>query len=487
MTTSPFEGLEPALLFSHFEAFTRIPRCSRNEAGASRHVKQWASEQRFQVAEDRLGNLVVKVPGSAGKEGAPTVVIQGHLDMVGEKDSDSPHNFHTDPIPVKREGDWLRAQGTTLGADNGVGLAAAMAVAEDPEAVHGPLELLFTIDEETGLTGAQGLEPGFVSGKTMLNLDSEEEGAVYVGCAGGTDTDMTLPLERSGEGGGDKFQVTLAGFRGGHSGLDINTGRGNAVQALAWYLARLRGEADFGLVAMNGGDKHNAIPREARATVVLDPAGLGAARALISSFCEELKAMYGRTDPGFTLTMEGVEGSDAPLTQASRDTLLELVLALPHGVLAMSQEVDGLVETSTNLAVLKVDQEAAHLQESSRSSVMPALANVQQGLFSLAWLAGAEAHSDGGYPGWQPDLDSPVLGMIKAVHTRLFGAEPEVKAIHAGLECGIIGEKMGGMDMISFGPQIENPHSPSEQVKISTLGPFYDLLKGLLAELASQG
>ena len=484
MTISPFEGLEPALLFSHFEAFTRIPRCSRNEAGAAAHVKSWAEAKGFGLKEDALGNLVVLVPGSPGKEAAPAVVLQGHLDMVGEKDSDSPHNFDTDPIPVKREGDWLRAQGTTLGADNGVGLAASMAVAEDPDAVHGPLELLFTIDEETGLTGAQGLEPGFVSGKTMLNLDSEEEGAVYVGCAGGTDTDITLPLEREAAVAGEAFTVTVAGFRGGHSGLDINTGRGNAVRTLGWFLARLRAEASYALVTLTGGDKHNAIPREATATIVMDAADKGAAEALAATFLDDLKLMYGATDSGFTLTLAPTSAAGEAITDASRDTLLDLILALPHGVLAMSQAVDGLVETSTNLAVVKVGTDSAKLQESTRSSVMPALAQAQQGIAALAWLAGATAHSDGGYPGWQPDMDSPVLSMTKGVHARLFGAEPEVKAIHAGLECGIIGEKMGGMDMISFGPQIENPHSPSEQVKISTLGPFYDLLKGLLAELA---
>jgi len=486
MTRSPFEGLEPALLFSHFEAFTKIPRCSRNEAAASAHVKAWAAERGYPVKEDALGNLVIQAPASQGKEGAPAVVLQGHLDMVGEKNSDSPHDFDADPIPVKREGDWLCAEGTTLGADNGVGLAASMAVAEDPEAVHGPLELLFTIDEETGLTGAQGLESGFVSGKTMLNLDSEEEGAVYVGCAGGTDTDLTLPLERNATAAqGETFTVTLAGFRGGHSGLDINTGRGNAAKALAWYLARLRGEASYSLLAMNGGDKHNAIPREARATVILDTAAKAAADSLRATFLEDLKLIYGVTDPDFSLTLEPGGAAMDALTNASRDTLLELIMALPHGVLAMSQAVEGLVETSTNLAVVKVGEASAQLQESTRSSVMPALAEAQQGIFALAWLAGADAHSDGGYPGWQPDMDSNVLAKVKAVHARLFGAEPEVKAIHAGLECGIIGEKMGGMDMVSFGPQIENPHSPSEQVKISTMGPFYDLLKGLLAELAS--
>ena len=484
MSDSPFQGLEPALLFSHFEAFTRIPRCSRNEKQASDHVKAWAGERGYGIKEDSLGNLVVQVPGTAGREDGPVVVLQGHLDMVGEKDSDSPHDFDNDPIPVVRDGDWLGANGTTLGADNGVGLAASMAVAEDPDAAHGPLELLFTIDEETGLTGAQGLESGFVTGKTMLNLDSEEEGEVYVGCAGGSDTNLTLPVARQAAEGA-AYTLRLAGFRGGHSGLDINTGRGNAVQALGWYLSRLRGVAEFALADFAGGDKHNAIPREATAVVLLSAEAAAAAGSLADEFRADLAAIYGKTDAGFTFTVEAGGEASEPLAPRSRDRLLDLVAALPHGVLAMSQAVEGLVETSTNLAVLKLEEGAAKLQESTRSSVMPALAQAQQGIFALARLAGAEPHSHGGYPGWQPDMDSPVLKLAKEVHQRLTGAEPAVKAIHAGLECGIIGEKMGGMDMVSFGPQIENPHSPSEQVKISTMGPFYDLLKGLLAELAS--
>ena len=485
MSASPFDGLQPALIWQHFEALTRIPRCSKNEAAAAAYVIDWAAGLGFDTARDAAGNVVVRVPGTPGREQQPSVVLQGHLDMVGEKDSDSPHDFDRDPIPVRRDGDWLAASGTTLGADNGMGVAASLAVAQDPDALHGPLELLFTVDEETGLTGAQGLEPGFLSGQTMLNLDSEEEGAVYVGCAGGVDTTIDLPLHRA-PGQGQAISVRVHGLKGGHSGLDINAGRGNAIQVLCWLLDRLRGVAEPGLVAFEGGDKRNAIPREARATVLLSDQGATAARALLPALQQDLTAIYGVTDPGFAVDLSPADPPEqAPLTTASRDALLDLLLGLPHGVQTMSQQVEGLVETSTNLAVARVSTASAQMVQTTRSSVMPARDLVQQGIFATARLAGATPSSGGGYPGWQPNMESPVLQVARAVHAQLFGAEPAVKAIHAGLECGIIGEKMGGMDMISFGPAIENPHSPSERVKIDTVGRFYDFLKALLQGLSS--
>jgi len=408
-------------------------------------------------------------------------VLQGHLDMVGEKDSSSPHDFAKDPIPVVREGEYLTANGTTLGADNGVGVAAGMAIAEDPDAVHGPLELLCTIAEEVGLDGAQALKPGSVTGKTMLNLDSEEDGAVYVGCAGGADTVVQLPVEREGSAAGDLLRIKIGGFRGGHSGLDINTGRGNAIKVLALLLDRVRSQGDLALLELGGGDKHNAIPREASAVVRADRKAVD---ALLPGFRDDLAGMFSVTDPGFTVTVEPGTSAAGLLTRASRDAVLDLMLAMPHGLLAMSQAVEGLVETSTNLAVVRLEQGSAMFHESSRSSVMPALAEVQAGLFALCRLAGAEATSKGGYPGWAPNMDSAVLKRAVAVHEKLFGKAPEIKAIHAGLECGIIGEKVGGMDMMSMGPQIENPHSPSERVKIDTVDRFYRFLKTTLADLA---
>jgi len=486
MAASPFEGLKPELMWKYFEALTKIPRCSKNEAAAAKYVMEQAKAKGCQAEQDGAGNVVVRVPATKGKEGAPTVVLQGHLDMVGEKDSSSAHDFDKDPIPVIREGEWLTADGTTLGADNGVGLAASLALMEDTDSVHGPLELLFTVDEETGLTGAMEIPAGFVTGKTMLNLDSEEEGSVYVGCAGGNDTLARLPIQREAAGG-DAFEVKVSGLKGGHSGLDINLGRGNAVKVLGWYLDRLRRELkdDLKLVAFSGGDKHNAIPREAGATILL-PAGQKAkAEEVFSKMQGDLKTAYSNTDEGVKIEMAASQAAGQPLTKDSRDKFLCLVMAMPHGVLTMSQDVAGLVETSTNLAVAKLEDNQGVLHASSRSSVAPLLAQAQDEIISLIRLAGAEPEDGGGYPGWQPNMGSKVLARAKAVHEKVTGKIPEVKAIHAGLECGIIGEKMGGMDMISFGPLMEWPHSPSERVKIDSVERFYTFLKALLADLAA--
>lgn len=486
MAASPFEGLKPEIMWKYFEALTKIPRCSKNEAAAAKYVMEQAKAKGCQAEQDGAGNVVVRVPATKGQEGAPTVVLQGHLDMVGEKDSSSAHDFDKDPIPVIREGEWLTADGTTLGADNGVGLAASLALMDDPDSVHGPLELLFTVDEETGLTGAMEIPAGFVKGKTMLNLDSEEEGSVYVGCAGGNDTLARLPIKREAAGG-EAFEVKVSGLKGGHSGLDINLGRGNAIKVLGWYLDRLRREVkdDLKLVAFSGGDKHNAIPREAGATILL-PAGQKAKAAeVLSKIQGDLKATFSNTDEGVKIEMASAKAAGQPLTKDSRDKFLCLVMAMPHGVLTMSQDVAGLVETSTNLAVAKLEDNQGVLHESSRSSVAPLLAQAQDEIISLTRLAGAAPEDGGGYPGWQPNMDSKVLARAKAVHEKVTGKVPEVKAIHAGLECGIIGEKMGGMDMISFGPLMEWPHSPSERVKIDSVERFYTFLKALLEDLAA--
>ncbi len=485
MSSSVLEGLKPEGLWKHFGALSSIPRCSGNEAQAAAYVIEQARSRGLEYVQDKTGNVVVRVPASPGKESVPPVILQGHLDMVGEKDSTSSHDFTRDPIQLARDGEYLVARGTTLGADNGIGLAAALSMM-DEKSTHGPLELLFTIDEERGLTGAQGLETGFVRGSRMLNLDSEEEGSLYVGCAGGCDTLITLPLTRK-PGKGEVFLLHVHGLRGGHSGLDINLGRGNALKILGWILDRMRGEVDFGLIDLDGGDKHNAIPREARAKILLAARKKGDVERLIQSMKEELSACYGKSDPGLAIDVLPAAAEIAPLVKRIRDRFIDLLVGLPHGVLAMSQAVDGLVESSTNLAVVKMEEEKAIFHESSRSSVMPALARIQESIFGVARLAGGEPERKGGYPGWQPNMDSPLLARARTVLERVSAQAPKVKAIHAGLECGIIGEKWKGMDMLSFGPQIEWPHSPSERVKIDSVERFYRYLIELLQDLTNQG
>ena len=480
---SPFDGLKPESLWRHFEKLTRIPRCSGNEAATAAHLLEFARQKKLSAEKDEAGNVIVRLPASPGKEKAPGVVLQGHLDMVGEKDSSSKHDFARDPIPVVRRGEWLGAEGTTLGADNGVGLAAALAILDEPGLSHGPIEILCTVDEETGLTGAQNLKPGFVQGKILLNLDSEEEGALYVGCAGGADTLLTLPVARQA-GKAKPYRVHVHGLKGGHSGLDINAGRGNAIRVLAQFLLHLSQAARFELCAFEGGNKHNAIPREAFAVIRLSDGARKKAEKLLAAERAELAAMFGRSDPGAAIDIAPCEQNPEALKPRAAREFLRLVLALPHGVLAMSQDIPGLVESSTNLAVVRLSADSALFHESSRSSVMPALRRIQEGLVALGDLAGAKVEPKGGYPGWQPNMASAVLARARAVHQKLFGKEPAVKAIHAGLECGIIGEKCGGMDMISFGPQIESPHSPSERVHIESVGRFYQFLKALLQDLA---
>lgn len=481
--TSPFDGLKPEILWSYFEALTKIPRCSGNEAAAARFVLDRARSKGQSAMQDGAGNVVVRVPSSPGKERAPVVVLQSHLDMVGEKDSDSHHDFSTDQINVVRAGDWIGAQGTTLGADNGIGVAAALAFLDDAGDPHGPLELLFTVSEEIGLDGAKALATDFVSGKILVNLDSEEDGVIYVGCAGGVDTQITFPVRRA-KAAGEGLQVKIGGLKGGHSGIDISLGRGNAVQILAWYLDRLRSEVAFGLVDFRGGDKHNAIPREATATVLVPKGGREKAAAVRDAFIPDLNAMFSKTDPGLTLDLSKQATRRAPLAKKDRDRFINLILSMPHGLLAMSQTIPGLVESSTNLAVVRLEKASGLLYESSRSSVMPSLSRIQASLVALARGHGAETIDKDGYPGWQPNLDSALLARARKVFVNTTGNEPAVKAIHAGLECGIIGERLKNMDMISMGPQIEHPHSPSERVKIDTVERFYTTLKALVADLA---
>jgi dipeptidase D len=481
---SPLLQLEPRLVWQHFDQIRRVPRPSKHEEKIRAHVRAWAESRGFAVKEDRAGNMVVQVPATPGHEKAPVVVLQSHLDMVAEKNSDVVFDFFKDPIQPRIVGDYVYATGTTLGADNGIGVAAAMAIAEDSEAVHGPLELLFTVDEETGLTGAAQLDPSLLSGRTLLNLDTEEDGAFYIGCAGGADAHFlfTLPVEAI-PASYEVLAVKVRGLRGGHSGVDIHENRGNALKFLARLLAAARKAAPLRLVSLAGGSKHNAIPREADAVIAVPASQKEAVRQAVEEAAAVLREEFGEVDPGQKVEVSPGEGQQAFAEEAGY-RLVDALLACPHGVLAMSRAVPGLVETSNNLAVVTTEGNQVKVITSSRSSVMPSLRATLAQVEAVFRLAGAAGEIHDGYPGWKPNPNSPVLQLAKKVFAREFGHEPEVKAIHAGLECGLIGEKFPGMDMLSLGPQIESPHSPDERVKISTVGNFYKLLKALLAELA---
>jgi len=479
---SLFSGLRPELLWKHFDAICKIPHCSKNEKALAAYVLSQAERIGCTARKDKAGNVVVVKKASPGREQSPGIVLQGHLDMVCEKNSDVVHDFTRDPIRVRVEDGWIRATGTTLGADNGIGVAAALAVLEDNTLVHGPLEMLFTVDEETGLTGANKLKPGFIQGKILLNLDSEEEGAFFIGCAGGADSDIELPVRRAVKAAGKRLILSLSGLRGGHSGIDIDTGRGNAVQLLARLLFNT--VVPFGLVSLEGGNKHNAIPREAFAEVIVANKNETKLKKILKKRFEEIRFEHKAVERDMALDVKPAGGTKGkPMDRASGDRFLAMLLALPHGVMAMSREIPGLVETSNNVAIVRCQVRTVQIHTSSRSSILSALEAVRSKIESVACLAGATIRHLKGYPAWTPNLDSSLLKTMKNVHVGITGKEPEIKAIHAGLECGILGKNVPGMDMISFGPNLKNPHSPDEKVGADSVERFYRLLTASLEAL----
>jgi dipeptidase D len=476
---------EPRALWAHFDKILTIPRGSKEEDRIREYVVQVAQRNGLEHTVDATGNVVVKKPGNSGMENARGTILQAHLDMVNEKNSDVEHDFSSDAIKPVMDGEYLTADGTTLGSDNGIGVAAMLAILEANDLVHGPLEFLFTIDEETGLTGAGGLDPTLLSARQLLNLDSEEEGALTVGCAGGADTDLSLTLETlPSPSKATAHRVRIHGLNGGHSGIDIHLQRGNAVQLLARMLHAIAHGTPGFLSEIQGGDKHNAIPREAWATVVIPEDQAGEFLLQLGGLFDHLRNEYKTVEPNMDLSLEEVPLPDQVWSTDSTWQVLGFLVALPHGVVSMSNDIPGLVETSTNLAAVRTEGRDLKVLMSSRSSVASALSWIRRKIRAIGYLAGGAVNEHEGYPGWEPDLDSKVLEVVKKVHSRVIGTEPHVEAVHAGLECGIIGEMVPGMDMISFGPQIEFPHSPNERVKVSSVGRFYDLLTETLKELA---
>ena len=474
---------EPRALWAHFDEILKIPRASKDEGRIREYVLGVAERNGLEAKVDGSGNVVVHKPGSPGHENAAATILQSHLDMVQEKNSDVEHDFETDAITPVKDGAYLKADGTTLGSDNGIGVAAMLALMEDQEAEHGPLEFLFTVDEETGLTGAAGLGDDMLAGRRLLNLDSEEEGIITIGCAGGGDTHLRLPMaEEPAEG--PAVHIVIQGLKGGHSGVDIHLQRANAIKELSRALYAAWLEEPFRVADLSGGNAHNAIPREASATVVLK--GEEEVARFRGRLEEELDIIVHESstvDPGMTFEVTEVSTPPTVWDDVTTRRGLALLTTLPHGVMRMSPDIPGLVETSTNLAVAARRNGDLDILLSSRSSVESALRALRRRIRSAGSLAGADAEEEDAYPGWEPDVSSRLLGVVKEVYAEHLG-EPEVGAIHAGLECGIIGEKYDGMDMVSFGPQIEFPHSPDERVKIDTVQSFYVVLRALLERLS---
>jgi len=487
MTPEVIKGLEPSILWQRFYEITQVPRPSKKEGKILKHLKELFKELNISFKEDNVGNIVATVPATPGYENAPTVVLQAHVDMVCEKNKETQHDFENDPITMVRDNGWIKAKGTTLGSDNGIGVAAALAVITDKDAVHGPIEILLTIDEETGLTGASNLQPGLITGKILLNMDSEEDGAFYIGCAGGKDTLGIFDIEyENAPSGFAACEIMVTGLKGGHSGLDIHQGRANGIKILARTLNQLS-NINFRIAKVDGGSLRNAIPREAEAVLLIEEKDYSELEKLVKQFESAASKEFKTADDGLKINLTKVESSyQKVFTKEFSDRLINTLLALPHGVIMMSKDIPGLVETSTNLATVKIKDDKLTIGTSQRSSVESAKEYMSLSVQSIFKLANGKIEITDGYPGWKPNLDSTLLKVSKNVFKELFNKEPEIKAIHAGLECGILESKNPGMDIISFGPTIEGAHSPDERVNIETVEKFYTLLKRILKELAEQ-
>ena len=483
-----FKGLQPELVWSYFEEICKIPRPSKKEEKIAAWLMEFAKKHQLEARQDEAGNVLITKPATPGKEQTPGVVLQAHMDMVCEKNADTVHDFDKDPIKPYIDGEWVKAKGTTLGADDGIGIAAALAVLTDENIQHGPLECLFTVDEETGLTGAFALQPGFFQGKILLNLDSEDEGEIFIGCAGGIDTVIRLPYRKMVLPA-HKFavQVKVKGLQGGHSGDDINKGRGNAIKILNRFLWDLNERYGLLVASLEGGNLRNAIAREANAVIVFDEVLKENIRVDFNMYAAEMEEVWKITEPGLQLELESVDLPGEVLTQEFTNKLLNALYACPHGVFAMSYRMPGMVETSTNLAAVKfIENDTILITTSQRSDVDSEKMNIAHMVAAVFRLIGAEVEHGEGYPGWAPNPESAILKIAVESYKQLFGYEPVVRFIHAGLECGLFLEKYPGMDMISFGPTLRGVHSPDEKVDIETVGKWWKHLVDILERLTKE-
>lgn len=484
---SDFGVIQPESIWKWFSILCKIPRPSGHEAGVINMIRNYAEKNGFRTRSDQAGNLVVYKDASRGYSGYPTVILQAHVDMVCEKNQGIDHDFHKDPIEPYVVDGWVKARGTTLGADNGIGVSAMLAILEDNQLQHGPLELLFTIDEERGLTGARNLDKTLLSGKILINLDSEDEDELFIGCAGGIDTIAEFdPSYDSVPDGYCSYNIILSGLTGGHSGDEIDKGHANSVKLIARLLYELEKTFNLRISSVVGGHQHNAIPREAMAKVCI-PCGEK------NKFVEEITKWkdifikeYKDTDPNMNLSWQEAENFQFVFLNEFQEKVIHALNACPHGVQRMSRSMPGLVETSTNLASVKEIKNKIVIATSQRSSVDSAKYDIAGQVRSVFHLAGARTEHSTGYPGWEPQPDSLLVRHVSATYLRLFGKEPVVRAIHAGLECGLFLEKYPELDMISFGPTIKGVHSPDERVNINSVKKFWDLLLDVLKTLPAR-
>lgn len=470
-------NLEPKVLWKHFYNLTQVPRPSKHEDAIQDFMMKFGQDLGLETIKDETGNIIIKKPATPGMEDRKGVVMQGHLDMVPQKNSDKEHDFVNDPIEAYIDGDWVTANGTTLGADNGMGVAAAMAVLEATDLVHGPVEGLFTADEETGMTGAFGLKNDVLNGDILLNMDSEDEGELYIGCAGGIDATSVFDYkEAQVEKGMIAYKLIVKGLKGGHSGMDIPTGRGNSNKIAFRFLKRAYAEFGVRISKIIGGSLRNAIPRETFITIVVPENNAAGLEHEVEHFEEIVAAELASVEPNFSFTCKETAMPDSVIDEKTQAKLINAIYACPNGVIRMSNDMEGLVETSTNLAIIKSGNFQIEVQSLLRSSVESAKTDLANMIESVFTLAGAKTTFDGAYPGWKPNPNSEILETMKEVYNNKFGKIPELKAIHAGLECGLLGAVYPKWDMISFGPTIRSPHSPDEKVKIDTVVLFWDFL-----------
>lgn len=477
------KDLKPEGVWRYFEEICQVPRPSRKEEKIGAFLLDFAKRQGLEAHQDRVGNVLIRKPATAGMEGVQTVVLQSHMDMVCEKNTGTEHDFDKDPIVPYIDGEWVKARGTTLGADDGIGMAAALAILASEDVRHGALECLFTVDEETGLTGAFALEPGFFTGKILLNLDSEDEGEIFIGCAGGIDTVIEMPLKKEAVPDNSfAVEVSVKGLLGGHSGDDIDKGRGNAIKILNRFVWELHDKYKVRIVVFEGGNLRNAIAREARVVLVFDQRYKEQVRVDFNLYQAEMEDVWKLAEPSLQMGLVSADIPAEALSVAESGKLLNSLYGCPHGVFTMSKRMPGMVETSTNLASVKMNEKIL-ITTSQRSDVDSEKMNIAQMVESVFLLAGVKvAHSEG-YPGWAPNPDSDLLKIAVASYKKLFGKSPVVRSIHAGLECGLFLKKYPGTDMISFGPTLRGVHSPDEKVNIRTVEMWWNHLTDILGSI----
>ncbi len=478
---SEISQLSPAKLWQFFDKVCSIPHPSKHEEVLAQYIINWATEQGFDVRRDPTGNVFIKKPATPGMENRKGVVLQAHIDMVPQKNEDTDHDFTQDPIQPYIDGEWVTAKGTTLGADNGIGMASCLAVLASDDIKHGPLEVLLTVDEEAGMTGAFGLEAGWLEGDILLNTDSEQEGEVYMGCAGGIDGTMTFNIQREDVPKGYVTRLlTLKGLKGGHSGCDIHTGRGNANKLLARFLAGHAQELDLRLINFRGGSLRNAIPREAFITVAVPTENQVKLSELFTSYTELLSEELGKIETDIVSFNEEAFDAGQVFSQQDQFRFISALNAAPNGVIRMSDDIEGVVETSLNVGVINTLENSVTVLCLIRSLIDSGREQVESTLRSIVELAGAELSFSGAYPGWKPDADSEIMVIFRDMYEKIYGHKPSIMVIHAGLECGLFKEPYPEMDMVSFGPTIKFPHSPDEKVKIDTVALYWEQMVALL-------